>query len=107
MRANLQRIADPRLASADHRAGRQASGRFLRRGDRLKLLEAQAKVYHDIVALCLEDPRCTAIQTWGFTDKYSWIPRSSKGFGAALEFDQDYQAKPAYGSIKAAFRELR
>lgn len=65
-------------------------------------LEAQAKVYRDIVALCLKNPRCTAIQTWGFTDKYSWIPGSSKGNGAALEFDAAYQPKPAYTAILSA-----
>jgi endo-1,4-beta-xylanase len=35
-------------------------------------------------------PGCTAIQTWGFTDKYSWIRSTTKGAkGAALIFDRD------------------
>jgi endo-1,4-beta-xylanase len=70
-------------------------------------VEAQAKVYHDIVALCVKNPKCTAIQIWGFTDKYSWIPGSSKGFGAALPFDANYQPKPAYKAIEEALQSAR
>lgn len=64
----------------------------------------QAQIYRDIVALCLKYPRCTAIQTWGFTDKYSWVPGSFRGTGAALEFDAAYQPKPAYDAIQTALR---
>ena len=72
-----------------------------------ELLDKQAKVYGDIVALCVKNPHCTAIQTWGFTDKYSWIPGSSKGNGAALEFDANYQPKPAYKAIVEAMKAPR
>lgn len=67
-------------------------------------LATQAQIYHDIVALCLKFPLCTAIQTWGFTDKYSWIPGTFPGRGAALEFDTTYQGKPAYKSIQSALQ---
>jgi endo-1,4-beta-xylanase len=67
-------------------------------------LAAQAQTYHDIFALCLKFPLCTAIQTWGFTDKYSWIPGAFPGSGAALEFDTAYQPKPAYNSIQTALQ---
>lgn len=67
-------------------------------------LSAQAQTYRDIVALCLKFPLCTAIQTWGFTDKYSWIPGAFPGMGAALEFDAAYRAKPAHDSIAGALR---
>jgi endo-1,4-beta-xylanase len=40
--------------------------------------------------------------TWGFTDRYSWIPSFRPGYGAALPFDADYQAKPAYDAMKLA-----
>ena len=43
---------------------------------------------------------CTAIQTWGFTDKYSWIGSHSHGTrGAALPFDRTYKPKPAYNAM--------
>jgi len=64
----------------------------------------QAEIYADVVALCLKHPRCTAIQTWGFTDKYSWIPSWFPGNGSALEFDAQYQPKRAYEAMEKALR---
>jgi endo-1,4-beta-xylanase len=66
-------------------------------------LERQADIYREIAAACLSHPGCTAIQTWGFTDKYSWIGSHSKhAQGAALPFDRDYRAKPAYAALRNA-----
>ena len=63
-------------------------------------LPRQADVYAGVVRACLENPGCKAIQTWGFTDKYSWIGSHSHGSrGAALPFDRNYKIKPAYQSI--------
>jgi endo-1,4-beta-xylanase len=63
-------------------------------------LQKQASVYRDVAEVCLAHPGCTAIQTWGFTDKYSWIGTHSKQTrGAALLFDRDYQRKPAYQEL--------
>jgi len=64
----------------------------------------QAAVYRAVVGACLQNPGCTAIQTWGFTDKYSWIGSHSHGTrGAALPFDRTYKPKPAYDAM---FEEL-
>ncbi|MGA7217599.1 MAG: endo-1,4-beta-xylanase [Candidatus Sulfotelmatobacter sp.] len=63
-------------------------------------LEQQAGVYRGIVRACLTTAGCTAIQTWGFTDKYSWIGSHSKGArGEALPFDRTYHPKPSYRAI--------
>jgi endo-1,4-beta-xylanase len=63
-------------------------------------LSRQAEVYRGIVRVCLQNPNCTAIQTWGFTDKYSWIGSHSHGTqGAALLFDRAYQPKRAYDAM--------
>ncbi|MGO8795635.1 MAG: endo-1,4-beta-xylanase [Candidatus Sulfotelmatobacter sp.] len=63
-------------------------------------LARQADVYRSIVRICLNHPGCTAIQTWGFTDKYSWIGSHSHGTrGQALLFDRTYQPKPAYRAV--------
>jgi len=60
----------------------------------------QAEVYRGVVRACLQSPGCTAIQTWGFTDKYSWIGSHSHGTrGAALPFDRTYKPKPAYDAM--------
>jgi endo-1,4-beta-xylanase len=67
----------------------------------LEDLQHQADIYREITNACLSHPGCTAIQTWGFTDKYSWIGWHSRHTqGAALPFDQNYQAKPAYQSLR-------
>ena len=63
-------------------------------------LQRQAQIYRNIVHACLENPGCTAIQTWGFTDKYSWIGSHSSGTqGSALVFDRNYKPKPAYTAL--------
>jgi endo-1,4-beta-xylanase len=60
----------------------------------------QAEVYRGVVRTCLESPGCTAIQTWGFTDKYSWIGSHTHGAcGAALPFDRGYKPKPAHDAV--------
>jgi len=64
-------------------------------------LQLQAEIYREIATACVSHPGCTAIQTWGFTDKYSWIgSHSKKTQGAALLFDLDYRAKPAYEALR-------
>jgi endo-1,4-beta-xylanase len=63
-------------------------------------LAKQAAVYRGIAHACLQSPGCTAIQTWGFTDKWSWIGSHSHGTrGAALPFDRTYKPKPAYEAM--------
>ncbi len=63
-------------------------------------LTRQAEVYRSIVRACLNNPGCTAIQTWGFTDKYSWIGSHSHGTrGHALPFDRAYEPKSAYRAV--------
>lgn len=71
-------------------------------------LQRQADIYRQIVEACLAHPGCTAIQTWGFTDKYSWIgSHSKKTRGAALPFDRNYQSKPACEALREALNKGR
>jgi endo-1,4-beta-xylanase len=71
-------------------------------------LERQASIYRQITVACLAHPGCTAIQTWGFTDKYSWIgSHSRKTRGAALLFDRNYRPKPAYDSVRETLAKGR
>ena len=64
---------------------------------------AQAALYGKVTTVCLHNPNCRVLQTWGFTDKYSWIPAFFKGKqGWALPFDDSYQKKPAYDAILKA-----
>lgn len=71
-------------------------------------LQRQADMYRRIAHACLQNPGCTAIQTWGFTDKYSWIGSHSHGRrGAALLFDPTYKPKPAYDAVLAELSSRR
>ncbi len=62
--------------------------------------QEQAETYKSILNFCLSQPNCKALLTWGFTDKYSWIPGFFTGTGEALLFDSNYQAKPAYKGLQ-------
>jgi endo-1,4-beta-xylanase len=62
-------------------------------------LLSQAQKYQQILTVCMQSPACTAFQTWGFTDKYSWIPSHMVGYGAALPLDTVYRPKPAFRSM--------
>jgi endo-1,4-beta-xylanase len=62
-------------------------------------LAAQAKLYGEVTTLCMQQPNCKLLQTWGFTDKHSWIPAFFKGTGWALLWDDEYRRKPAYSAV--------
>jgi endo-1,4-beta-xylanase len=93
---NLQRFADLGLAvfvtEMDVRIQLPATADKLAR---------QAEVYRNVLDVCLGQPACYGFQTWGFTDKYSWIPGSFPGYGAALVFDNGYNPKPDYDALEA------
>ena len=65
-------------------------------------LDEQALAYGDVVQFCLTQPNVKTLVTWGFTDKFSWIPGFFNGFGDALELDANYQPKPAYTAMLSA-----
>jgi endo-1,4-beta-xylanase len=70
-----------------------------------KELARQAEIYSQVANVCLSNPGCTAIQTWGFTDKYSWIGwYTNHAKGDALPFDREYRPKPAYRALIDALR---
>jgi endo-1,4-beta-xylanase len=67
-------------------------------------LEQQAQEYAALLQVCLEAENCTAFITWGFTDKYSWIPSFNEGYGTALLFDAAYQPKPAFFALQETLK---
>jgi endo-1,4-beta-xylanase len=95
--ANLQRFADAgvdvNITELDIRMPTPASSANL---------QTQASDYRKVVAACLLVSRCTSITTWGITDKFSWVPSTFSGQGAALLFDDNYAKKPAYDSTLTA-----
>jgi endo-1,4-beta-xylanase len=91
--ANLQRFADAgvdvNITELDVRMPTPASSANL---------QTQASDYRTVVQACLAVSRCTSVTVWGVTDKFSWVPSTFSGQGAALLFDENYAKKPAYTS---------
>ncbi|WP_305789697.1 endo-1,4-beta-xylanase [Symbioplanes lichenis] len=97
MRANLQRFAD---LGVDVRVT-ELDIRMATPPDATKLAQ-QASDYRAVVTNCLAVTRCQGVTVWGVTDKYSWIPGVFPGQGAALLWDDNYAAKPAYQAVAEA-----
>lgn len=68
--------------------------------------ERQARVYENMLGVCLAAENCNTFVTWGFSDRHSWIPQFFEGWGEALPFDRDYKPKPAYYRLQDAFMTL-
>lgn len=62
-------------------------------------LTTQANTYFNVYGTALAFPRTRVIQTWGYTDRYSWIPGFSPGYGAALPLDENLNRKLAWWAI--------
>ncbi|MFF9087729.1 endo-1,4-beta-xylanase [Streptomyces sp. NPDC014991] len=61
----------------------------------------QAEGYRRLLDACLRTPHCVSFTVWGFTDRYSWVPGTFPGEGAANLFDEDYRPKPAYRALES------
>ncbi|EIW58084.1 uncharacterized protein TRAVEDRAFT_29696 [Trametes versicolor FP-101664 SS1] len=66
------------------------------------LLAQQQKDYQSVVQACMNVKGCVGVTIWDWTDKYSWVPSTFSGQGAALPWDQTFNKKPAYSGITAA-----
>ncbi len=51
-------------------------------------LAQQQKDYQSVVQACMNVDGCVGITVWDFTDKYSWVPSTFSGQGAACPWDQ-------------------
>jgi endo-1,4-beta-xylanase len=94
---NLQRFADlgvdVRITELDIRTNTPASS---------SALAQQAQDYRTVVEACLAVDRCDGVTVWGIDDGHSWVPDVFSGQGAALPWDAQYQAKPAYSAVAEA-----
>ncbi|KAL7279304.1 hypothetical protein ACG7TL_007145 [Trametes sanguinea] len=66
------------------------------------LLAQQEKDYQTVVQACMNVDGCVGITIWDWTDKYSWVPSTFPGQGAACPWDENFNKKPAYSGIVAA-----
>ncbi len=62
----------------------------------------QATYYRNVINACNAVTACAGVTIWGFTDKYSWVPDTFSGEGAALIYDENYQQKPSYTAVHDA-----
>ena len=64
--------------------------------------QQQAKDYVSTVQACLQTKNCVGVTVWDFDDKYSWVPSTFSGQGAADLYSSSLQPKPAYTSVLSA-----
>lgn len=67
--------------------------------------EKQRRAYKKIVEIFLNNPtHSESFQTWGITDKYSWIANPNDGYRPwPLPFNRFYEKKPGYWGMVEAF----
>lgn len=59
--------------------------------------QEQAKLYADLLQVCLEVPACKNFETWGFTDKYTWMGTEKH----PLPFDENLKPKLTVAAMVA------
>ncbi|KAI0034221.1 beta-1,4-endoxylanase [Vararia minispora EC-137] len=67
------------------------------------LYDQQKTDYNTVVSACQAVESCIGITIWDYTDKYSWVPSTFSGQGAACPWDSNFVKKPAFDGIAAAF----
>ncbi|GJE91538.1 glycoside hydrolase family 10 protein [Phanerochaete sordida] len=67
------------------------------------LLAQQKTDYNSVITACMNVESCVGVTVWDWTDKYSWVPSTFSGQGAACPWDQNFVKKPAYDGIAAGF----
>ncbi|MEV7404117.1 endo-1,4-beta-xylanase [Streptomyces sp. NPDC091267] len=97
MRANMQRFADLGLDVAVT----ELDVRVQLPADAAEVA-TQSTYYRRVVEDCLAVERCVGITVWDYTDKYSWVPGTFPGEGAAGLYDENLQPKPAYDAVRTA-----
>ena len=79
----------PDLGQEEHHMGQQSEAD----------LEQQKTDYASLVGACADTEGCVGVTIWDWTDKYSWVPDTFQGYGAACPWDEGLEKKPAYNGI--------
>lgn len=74
-------------------------------GTKPERFAAQARVYRDMLGVCLSVPKCKAFVMWGFTDRHTWIPGFTGKPDEPLIFDKSYRPKPAYYALTSELKK--
>jgi len=64
-------------------------------------LDKQNHIYMQLLYICLKAPNCESFETWGFTDKYSWM----KSPANPLPFTKEYRKKDAFYVMRDLMRD--
>ncbi|KAK3321895.1 glycoside hydrolase superfamily [Apodospora peruviana] len=64
-------------------------------------LATQGNDFANVVGSCLDVAGCVGVTVWGFSDKYSWVPSTFSGAGAALLYDSNFNKKAAWTSVSS------
>ena len=60
----------------------------------------QASAYKELMQICLDLKKtCTSFETWGFTDRYTWLTGVYGSDQFPLPFDSSYNPKPACDAL--------
>jgi endo-1,4-beta-xylanase len=70
-----------------------------------QLLAQQQKDYQTVIHACKAVSGCVGVTVWDWTDKYSWVPGTFSGQGAACPWDANLVKKPAYQGIVAGWTQ--
>jgi len=66
-------------------------------------LDAQGRIYGELVDAALSVDACREITFWGVSDAHSWVDEHFGADRAPLLFDREGRPKPAYEAVTAAF----
>ncbi|KAJ7592975.1 endo-1,4-beta xylanase [Mycena floridula] len=66
-------------------------------------LAQQKADYTNVINACMSVSKCIGITLWDYTDKFSWVPSTFPGQGAACAWDENLAEKPAFSGILAGF----
>lgn len=62
-------------------------------------LQQQKTDFAGLVGACVDTEGCVGVTIWDWTDKYSWVPQTFRGYGLACPWSRDEAKKPAYNGI--------
>ena len=62
-----------------------------------KTTPMQTSTYYKLLERCIRAPNCELFDTWGISDKYSWLKEPAN----PLPFTKDYRKKGAYQAMKS------
>jgi len=100
--ANMKRLAalglSINLSEVDVRMG-------MATGSLDEKLAQQAEIYRQLAVACANEPACTGLFVWGFTDAHSWVDGTFGGTNLPCLFDEDLNRKPAYEGLRAGMTE--